>query len=324
MERIIPLLFLALFVVLSAIFAACEVAFLSISNVRLFSLVDKKVPGSESLARLRQNRRRVVISLLIGNNVANVAASALATALCMELFGEEGLAVAVGLSSFLLLTVGDIMPKSTATTHGERIALAFAPAMEMFYWLVYPLVLLFEGFNRLIPGVYATATKIERFTEEEVRSAVRLGEKHQSITSKEREMIENVLSFNDRTVGQVMTPKGKVIGFKHNEMVPEAHKKAIESVYTRFPVFDGGKPVGVVSMKLLGRALYQHPDWRVDKASVITIKARTHDRVSDTFARLQEAGRNIAIVYDNENKYAGIVTVDDLLEELVGEMQRKG
>ncbi|MCL6088996.1 MAG: CNNM domain-containing protein, partial [Candidatus Marsarchaeota archaeon] len=152
MQIYLEALLLALLVVISAFFAAAEVSFLSISNVRLHALLERQASGAQSLSRLRANRRRVIIALLIGNNLANVGASALATSIAMSIFGEAGLGVAVGVMSFLLLTFGDIAPKSAATTYGERMALGFSPVIEAFYWLIFPLVLVFEFINRLIPG----------------------------------------------------------------------------------------------------------------------------------------------------------------------------
>jgi len=313
---------LAVFIAVSAFFAASEVAFLSLSQLKLHSLLKRRVPGVESLARLRFKRRKVVISLLIGGNIANVTASALATSISIGLFGEAGIGIAVGLMSFLLLTFGDIAPKSMATTYGEKIALSFAPAIETFYWFSYPLVVLFEGLNRLIPGVYSRATGIEQFTEEEVRSAVALGAKHKSISEKEKELIENVLEFNDKPVSKAMTPKSKVTVLYYDTPIQEAHRKATFGHYSRMPVLDNQqKVVGAVSIKMLAQAVYEHPDWRVGQVCSKPAVVRTTDKLHNAFASLQAAGKNIAIVLDEKNEFTGIITLEDLLEELVGELE---
>ncbi len=313
---------LVLLIGVSAFFAAGEVAFLSTSSVKLHSLLEKKAPGSESLARLRANRRRVVISLLIGSNVANVAASALATSIAIWLFGEAGIGVAVGVMSFLLLTFGDIAPKSAATTYGEKMALSFAPFIEVFYYFSYPLVVMFEAINHLIPGVYSRATGIEQFTEEEVRSAIKLGAKHKGISEKERELIENVLEFNDKPVSKAMTQKSSVASLPSSMIVTEAHRKAVSGNYSRMPVLDMQRKVlGVVSVKTLGRAVYEHPDWAVGQVCTKPVILRTTDKLHNAFATLQSLGRNIAVVVDERGDFAGVVTLEDLLEELVGEIK---
>ena len=313
---------LLVLVALSAFFSGTECAFLSISTVRLHSLLERGVPGAASLARLREKRRRVVISILIGNNVLNIAASAYATSIAIAAYGDEGVGIAVGVMTLVILTLGDIIPKSVATIYGERIMLAVSPIMEIFYYATYPLVILFEQFNRLIPGIYARPTGVERFTEAEVRSAVKLGAMHKGITKKEKDLIENVLEFNDRTVGEAMTPKAAVVTLHTDMIVATAHKIALESKYSRFPVIDGqGKVVGTLSVKIIGRAFYEHPDWSVGKIAWKPVAFNETEKASIAFSHLQSIGRNIAIVVDDKGSFRGVVTLEDLLEELVGELK---
>jgi CBS domain containing-hemolysin-like protein len=313
---------LLLLIFISAFFAAAEVAFLSMSNVRFHSLQERQAPGAESLGRLRHNRRRVIIALLIGSNIANVAASVLATDITTALFGPEtGLGVAVGLMSFLLLTFGDIAPKSAASTYGERMALGFAPIIEVFYWAAIPLVVFFEFVNRLIPGVYARPTGIERFSEDDVRSAVKLGAQHQSITAEEKQLIENVLEFDKKPLEQVMTPKVRVMTLAVSMTVEKALESAIESQYSRFPVLDSdGRMIGVVGTRNLARACRHHPGSRVSEVMVKPILLPAGEKTHTAFHKLQRMGRNIAGVVDMQGRLVGVVTLEDLLEELVGEI----
>ena len=306
----------------SAFFSASEVAFLSISSIRLNSLLEKGIEGAKGIARLRHNRRRVIISLIIGTTAVSITASALATSLAISMFGDSGVGIAIGIMTFLILTFGEIAPKSFATANGESFMLVFSPVLEAFVFLTYPLVAIFEAINHLIPGVYSRATGVEQFTEEEVRSAIQLGARHKGITEREREMIENVLEFNDRTVAEAMTPKNRVVALDGNMLVAVAHKKALESSqYSRFPVMMGSRVIGNVSVKIMGRALYQHPDWHLAKIAWEPVKVKSTMKASEAFARLQKLGRNIAIVEDDRGAFVGVVTLEDLLEELVGEIQ---
>lgn len=321
MTIIEELALLLVMLALSAFFAASEVAFLSISRVKLHSMLDRNVPGAERLARLRHNRRRVIIALLIGNNVVSITASALATSMAIGIFGEAGVGIAVGVMLFLILTFGEIAPKSAATTYGEKLALQLAPFIEAFCTIATPLVLFFEFINRLIPGVYSTATKIEKFTEDEVRSAVKLGAKSNSISEKERELIENVLEFNDRTVVQAMTPKSQVTFLDADMSISEAHRKAVESNFSRFPVMKNDKVVGVASVRILGWALHNRPTAKVSDVAIKPIELRQSETAAEAFDRLQALGRNIAVVYNEKGEFAGVITLEDLLEEIVGEIK---
>ncbi len=322
MQIYLDAILLALLVAISAFFAAAEVSFLSISNVRLHALLERQASGVQSLSRLRANRRRVIIALLIGNNLANVGASALATSIAMSIFGEAGLGVAVGVMSFLLLTFGDIAPKSAATTYGERMALLFSPVIEAFYWLIFPLVLIFELINRLIPGIYSRPTGIERFSEEEVRSAISLGAKHQSITLKEKELIENVLEFDKKPVEKAMTPRAAVMTLAPQMPVEKALDLAVESQYSRFPVVDAqGRMVGVIGLRNLSRAARHKPGSHVGAVVIKPLHFPASEKIHTAFDRMQRMGRNIAGVVDAQEKLIGIITLEDLLEELVGDIQ---
>ena len=252
----------------------------------------------------------------------NIAASAIATDMALYLFGESGLAIAIGVMTFILLTLGDIAPKSFATSNGEKFMLFFGSLIFVFYKFSYPLVWIFDRINRLIPGVYSRATIIEQFTEDEVRTAAKLGAMHKGITEKEREMIEKVLEFKGRTVAEIMTPKSNVVCLEADLNILEAHKKALLSQYSRFPVLDGaGVVVGTVSIKILGRALYEKPDKFVLDAAWKPILINKKEIVANAFANLQSLGRNMAIVVDDRENFVGVVSLEDLLEELVGEIK---
>lgn len=304
-----------------AFFSACETSFLTVNRLRLHQLVERKVKGAESLHRLRENRRRVLIALLIGNNVANIAASAVATTLALTFFGDEGLGIAIGVMSFLILTFGDIIPKSFATSYGEQIILACAPIVEGIYWALTPLVVFFEAINRFIPGVYARATNLEKFTEEEVKTAVKLGAAHKGISERERELIENVLSFNDKTVAHAMTPKQRVLSFGFETPVAEAHAKGIASPYYRFPIMKGGQAVGTINIRTLDRESASEPKSPVGKFLQPLVVVKSADTLNDAFTQLQNSNRHYSVVVDAKGEFAGVLTMDDLLEELVGRIK---
>ena len=317
----IDLLLLIILLALSAFFAASEVAFLSMSNVKLHSLVQKKAPGAELLHALSHKRRRVIISLVIGNTLANIALSAIATSMAIRAFGDAGVGIAVGIISFLILTFGEIAPKSAATTYGEKMALLLAAPISVFYAISLPLVVVFEFINRLIPGVYARATGLEYFTEAEVRSAVKLGAQHKSISEREKQLIENVLELNDREVSKSMTPRASLMVMNANLQIEEAHRIAVASNYSRFPVLKNNQVVGVVSVKTLGWALQNRPHGTIGDVVTKPILVKGTENVGEVFNRLQNLGRNIAIVVDEKGEFAGIVTLEDLLEEIVGEIK---
>lgn len=313
---------LVLMLAFLAFVSAAEVSFLSISSVKMNFLLEKNVPGAETLARLRQNRRKVIISLLIASTIINITAASIATSIAIDAFGDSGVGIAVGVMAFVILTFGEIAPKSAATTYGEKMAVALAAPLEILCTALGPFVVFFEFINRLIPGVYSKATRIEHFTEDEVRSAVRLGAKHKSISERERELMENILELNDRPISGVMVTRAGVVTLQADMLVREAHKKAVDYGYARFPVLDRkGDVAGVASMRTLGIGMHENPIARVYEYMRPPVKVRQSETVSEVFHRLQHLGRNLAIVVDAQDRFTGIITMEDLLEEIVGDFE---
>jgi putative hemolysin len=313
-------LLVAALLAVSAFFSAAEVAFLSISSVKMHSLLENGAKGAETLSHLRRNRRKVIISILIANSVLNIAISSIATSIAIEMFGDAGIGIAVGVSTFLILVLAEIAPKSAATTYSEKFALAFAAPLEAVSTVMTPLVIFFEFINRLIPGVYSKATGIEHFTEDEVRSAVRLGAKHKSITERERQLIENILELNDKPVSRCMVTRAGVVTLFSGSIIREAHKKAVDYGFARFPVVDRkGEVVGVASMRTLGTAMHENPLATVAEYMRTPINIPQSVTVSDAFMKLQSQGRNLAIVTDSNGRFVGIITMEDLLAEIVGD-----
>jgi len=319
MDLGLSLLALSVLIALNAAFSAVEVAYLTISRIRLHRLLERKLPGSESLARLKAQSNRTIIAILIGSNVAGVAASVLAADIAVGLFGDVGLGIATGFMTLLLLTVGEVTPKTLASSHAEPIILFFSAPLEALVFLLSPFVSAFDAFNRAVAGPHAKS--VSKITEDEVRAAVTLGAQDQAITALEKHYIENVLHFNDKTVAQCMTPKSRTATLAPDEPIPAALQKALQSPYSRFPVVKEGKAVGIVTVKRLAYAAQNQKDATV--ADVMRTPALTLPKTlpaNEAFARMQAAAVNMAAITGDNDDYAGLVTLEDLLEELVGEI----
>ncbi len=309
---------LVVLVVVLAFFSAAESAFLSISRVRLHRLISKSAPGSESLARLKTHPQRTIITILIGSNVITVAASILAADAAVQAFGNAGLGIATFAMTLVLLTFDEITPKSLASVHAEAFALLASPVLEVLQVLLTPLVFAFEAFIRLIPGTYSK--KAVRLTEEEIRSTVTLGAQDEAITQKEKQYIENVLHFNDKTVADCMTYKTRAVAFSPDWTVETALRHGLSTAYSRFPVVSSGRAHGLVTLKSLVRAAATHPRQTVGQHMRRTVVVYSGSSASDAFSHMQKKAANMALVVDAKVRYVGIVTLEDLLEEMVGEL----
>ncbi len=303
----------------NALFSACEVAFLTVSRIRLHRLLDRNAAGAESLARLKAHPERTIIAILIGSNVAGVAASVLAADIAVQLFGDIGLGIATGVMTLLLLTLGEVTPKTLASAHADDIALTVSPFLEVFQTFLSPLISTFDAFNRAVAGTHAK--NVVKLTEDEVRAVIQLGHQDAAITATERHYIENVLHFNDKTVAQCMTPKSRAVAFDPDWSASDALERVLSTAYSRFPVVQGTTALGVVTVKRLAAAARKNPGQTVNDCmrSPALLLPRTM-LANVAFSRMQAEPANLAVVVDSENRYVGIIALEDLLEELVGEI----
>ncbi|MBI4360394.1 DUF21 domain-containing protein [Candidatus Micrarchaeota archaeon] len=304
---------------LSAFFSASEVAFLSVTRIQLQRLLDQKRPGAEALARLKTHPQRVIIAILIGNNVVNVGASVLAASVALELFGDAGLGLAAGVITFLILVFGEITPKALASTQAQAMALTFAPVLEVLQTVLTPLIFFFELIIQIVPGSYSRGGVV--VTEEEIKAAARLGVKDKAVSENERALIENVFLFSDKPVSHCMTPKNKTHVFTPDLHVDVALHKALQSPHSRFPVISGVNPVGVITLKRLSHAVLHHSRDPVSKHMRPPVLIAQDKTASEAFSFMQAKGVNMAVVTGVRGGYVGVVTLKDLLEELVGEIQ---
>ncbi len=229
------LLTLFALLVLSAVFSGSETALVSTSRARVESLVEEGRRGAKALLKLTSDPSQMLITILIGNNLVNIAAASLATVLATDWFGHLGPGIAVGVLTVLILIFGEITPKSLATRYSERISLFIAPLMLGLMRLLYPLVWLFGRFTAWVHGL----TGIEGdpiVTELELIRMADHGEKEGTIEHGERELIERVFAFNDLTARDVMTPHSQVFALEGERTVKDALPEVMQQCL-HVPVF---------------------------------------------------------------------------------------
>ncbi len=230
------LFILLLLLVLSGVFSGSETALVSISLARAEALFREGRPGANALYYLKTNPARMLITILIGNNVVNIAASAIATVLATEWLGHIGPGIAVGVLTILILIFGEITPKSLATRYSERISLMIAPPMYGFMRVIYPLVWIFNRFTNWVQRV-SGAEGDPMVTEAELISMVEHGEEEGTIEPDERAMIERVFILNDLKAGDVMTPVRRVFSLDGRRTLAEVLPEILQGTNSRIPLF---------------------------------------------------------------------------------------
>ncbi|MFH1409745.1 MAG: hemolysin family protein [Nanoarchaeota archaeon] len=313
------ILTLVLLIVLSAFFSSAETALISLSLHKVNAMVKQKKYGAKSLYQLKQHPRRLVITILIGNNVVNVWATAVATLIAEQYFGSLGLGIVVGTMTFVLLMFGEITPKSIAINYAESYSRIIAKPIQILQWIIYPVVITFEGFTNLI----AKARSRQPMTEEELISFIEASARDKVIESKEKELIEGVLEFNDISVKQVMTPRSKMFSLDGELRLSKALKTIQSHHYSRVPITEGSpdKIIGVVLIRDVLGAVEANKDPLLREIARKPYFVTSERIISDLFRDMQKQHIHLAIVVDEYGGTAGMVTLEDLMEEIVGEIQ---
>ncbi|MEN8177415.1 MAG: hemolysin family protein [Pseudomonadota bacterium] len=313
---------LSVLLVLSGVFSGSETALVSLSMARAESLYRQGRAGANALYQLKRNPSRMLITILIGNNVVNIAASAMATVVATEYFGDRGPGIAVGVLTILILIFGEITPKSLATRFAERISLFISPIMFGFMRLIYPLVWVFLQFTNWIQS-QTKAKEDPLVTESEVITMVEHGEVEGVIETDERKMIERVFNFNDLKAEDVMTPRRQVFRLDGRRLVKDILPEFLKQPYSRVPLFTSN-PDEIISLVFLRDLMnvitsgdMNVPVSQIAQEPLFTPANTPTDELVRT---LRGKRRHMAVVVDEHGVMVGVVTLEDLLEELVGEI----
>jgi len=316
---------IALFVlciILSAFFSSSEVALISITRAKVRTLVNEKRAGAEALARLKESPNHLLTTILIGNTIVNIGAAAIATAIAIEAFGSLGVGIATGAVVLILLVFGEIGPKVYAARASEHFALAVARPVLFLSYLFSPAIWLVDKVSRSL-RMYRDQPE-QAVTEEEIKEWIDVGKEEGTIEQQEQDMLYSVLEFGDTTTREIMTPRVDAILMEDTVTFDEAIRIFNETGFSRIPVYHDqiDNITGILNVKDVFSAM-------VSRRKDTTIKEIMYDptyvpetkKIDDLLKELQLRRVQIAIVIDEYSSFVGIVTVEDILEEIVGDIQ---
>jgi len=316
------LIILIILLTLSGFFSGSEVALLSITTVRVRTYLKEKRKGSAALDRLKAKPRRMIITILIGNNVVNITAAALAMIIATDYFGSAGLGIVTGILTLLILIFGEITPKTLASRYAGPISLLIARPIELLSYILYPLVVLLEGITKFLER----AVKFKKhapITESEIKTMIEYGVEHKVVNPEEQYIINRALAFSDITANKIMIPIRSVFSLDINNNIENSLGKIIDSGYTRIPIYDGEENniVGIAMVKNVARELInKHGTKLLGDVAAPPLFVPAYIRIDYLFKLFQNRRKHMAIVYGKYKKAVGIVTLEDLIEELVGEI----
>lgn len=315
------LVILLVMLVLSGFFSGSETAMTALSRIRAENLAKEGRPGAAALWKLKQTPNRMLIILLIGNNVVNIGASAMATVIATERLGRLGPSVAVGCLTLAILIFGEVTPKSFAIRNAERMSLVAAPIIAMVGTVLRPFVWALEHFiRRLQRGDSGSSVRV---TETDLIALVAHGAATGTINRQEREIIERVFAFDDLRVQDVMTPRHQVFAIQGSRTLREVVTEVVGQSHSRIPVYGDG-PDDIKKVLYLRDVLAASAEDKLDipvldlaRDALFVPETRT---LTQLFSTLRAKSLHIAVVVDEYGSFEGVVTMEDLLEELVGEI----
>lgn len=313
---------LLLLLLLSGVFSGSETALTSLSLARAEALREEGRQGAQAMWRLKRNPSRMLITILIGNNLVNIGASVIATVIATERLGHLGPSVVVGVLTLLILIFGEITPKSLATRYAERIALLTAPFIYGLMRLLTPLVWLFDWMTRKVQHA-TSATADPTITEQELITLAEHGEEEGTIEAGEREMIERVFILNDIKAADVMTPLGAVFMLDGRLSLKESLEDLVKQPHTRIPLH-GENPTEIIRIlhlrEFLAGMAHQSQDTPLLELAHDPLFCPENQPIDELLNILRRSKKHMAVVVDEHGATQGVVTLEDLLEELVGEI----
>ncbi|MGM0397474.1 MAG: hemolysin family protein [Halobacteriota archaeon] len=313
--------------VLSAFFSSSEIAMFSLAQHRVEALREEGLPGSETVARLKSDPHRLLVTILVGNNLVNIAMSSIATGLLGFYLsqGEAVIAATFGITTLVLL-FGESAPKSYAVENAESWALRIAPALALSEKLLYPLVVTFDYLTRVVNQVTGGRAAIESsyVTRSEIQDMIETGEREGVIEEDEREMLQRIFRFNNTIAKEVMTPRLDMTAVSNEAEIEEAIQTCTQSGHERVPVYENDldNVIGIVQLRDLVREyLYGESDG-VDLDDLLepTLHVPESKNVDDLLQEMQEERVQMVIVIDEFGTTEGLITTEDLIEEIVGEI----
>ena len=321
---VIRLVLVVVCLVLSAFFSSSETALTTVNLIRIRNLADNGDKAAAWVLKARRDQSKMLGAILIGNNVVNLSASSMLTVLVTDVFGSQAVGAATGVLTLLVLLFGEITPKTIATLEAEKNALRFARVICLLMTILTPVIfvvnLLSGGVLRLL-GVDPNKPT-DSITEDELRTIVEVGHEKGVIESEEKEMINNVFDLGDSVARDIMVPRIDMSFVDVEASYEELMEIFRRDHYTRLPVYEDNTDnvIGIINMKdlilLEDRAAFSVRDYL--RQPLITFESK---KLSELMIEMRKTSNNIVIVLDEYGATAGLITLEDILEEIVGDIR---
>ncbi len=323
-EDAIQLLTLLILVLLSSFFSSAETALTTVNRIRLQALSEEGDKRADIVLKTIENSSKMLSAILIGNNLVNNFSAALATALAIKMFGSGAVGIVTGILTIIILIFGEITPKTYATVNSEKLSLSYASVILFLMKLLTPVIIIINTICRfLLKLMHVDAdSSLNTMTEKELRTIVDVSHKEGVIEKEEREMIYNVVDFGDSQARDVMVPRADVVSVSENASYAEVREIFHSEKYTRLPVYknDRDNITGILNIKDFFFC-NDTEDFKVTDVMYEPYFTYEYKKTSELLIEMQKSSVSIAIVLDEYGAAVGMVSLEDLLEEIVGEIR---
>jgi len=313
---------LVILLCLSAFFSGIETALMSVSSIKVKTLVRQKKRGAEALQRIKSNPERLLVTILVGNNIVNISAAAIATSVATSMFGDAGVGIATGIMTLLVLMFGEITPKSYSTHHSEKVALRVARTVEIISKILFPIVRSLEAFSNLMMRIFGKKGS-EKLTEDELKTIVTMGAEQGIIKREIAGMMNSLIKFEKTHVGEVMTHKDEMLMIDGSKTIGDVIDFIVKTPYSRYPVYMDNEDnvVGIVDVdEILAKLKAGKTKTKISKISRKPYFVPATKEIASLLYDFEAKGTVIAVVVDEFGHVKGLITVDDVMEEIVGDI----
>lgn len=306
---------------LYALFSGLEIAIVGVRRSKVIRLYNKKIPGASALYKMKLNPGQMTASVNLGNTLVNVASSVLAADVAIKLLGDQGVGIVIGIMTAVILVFGEIAPKTYCNVNPEKASLRFSRVLLAFTYLTYPFVLILENFIKFMLKLSGGTTKPRPITEAEIQEVVDQALAEKAIEKEEHELVRNALEFDDQPISNVMTPKEKIFSLSEELTLDKALPLIKNKGYSRVPVYRKN-PDDIVGILHIWDLIQEKSSnkTKLKKIARKPVFVDSKEKISELLVELKKRDIHMAIVVDEYDNLLGCITMEDLLEEIVGDI----
>lgn len=312
-----------LLIIMSAFFSATETAFSSVNKIRLKHEASNGNKKAARALKIAENFDKTLTTILVGNNIVNILSTSLGTVICTELFGAKGVGIATAAMTVLILIFGEIMPKSLAKENAEKFALVFGGLLNVFIVVLTPVTFIFRGLKNLVSKIFKSGSDAPSVTEDELKYIIDEIEEEGVLEEQESDLVRSALEFDDKNVSEVLIPRVRITAVEKNDSLEHIRELFFTEQYSRMPVYEKNidNIIGFIHERDFFKLTVsdEHAEG-IESIIHEVIYITEFQTVSEVLARMQKEKIHMAIIKDQYGGTYGMVTMEDLIEELLGEI----